>query len=103
MAGENYTFRIRTDSVQLNLPYVGRGHQAVTDFSQTGFTFKAGNIDYSVKERKKGGWDVTIPLHNSTNVSLIVLNVLKNGSATLHLTPRSRQPISYQGNIAEKE
>jgi hypothetical protein len=103
MAGENYTFRIKTDSVQLNLPYVGRSHTAVTDYSQVGFNFKAGNIDYVVKDRKRGGWNVTIPLHNATNVSMIVLNVLKDGSATLHLTPRNKQPISYQGNIAERE
>lgn len=68
-----------------------------------GFNFKAGNIDYVVKDRKRGGWNVTIPLHNATNVSVIVLNVLKDGSATLHLTPRNKQPISYQGNIAGKE
>lgn len=103
MAGENYTLRIRTDTVLLNLPYVGRSHQAVTDYQQVGFNFKAGNIDYKIKERKRGGWDVTIPVHNSTQISLIVLNVLKDGSATLHLTPRNKQPISYQGNIAERE
>lgn len=103
MAGENYTFRIHTDSVQLNLPYVGRSYQAVTDYKTVGFQFKAGDIGYEVKERKRGGWNVTIPLHHSTRVSRIMLNVLKDGSATLHVTPRNKQPISYQGNIAGRE
>lgn len=103
MAGENYTFRLFGDSVQMNLPYVGRSHQAVTDYSQVGFNFKTGGLDYVVKERKRGGWNVQIRLRNATNVSQMVLNVLRSGSATLHLTPRNKQPISYQGNIAERE
>lgn len=103
IAGENYTLRLFGDSLQMNLPYVGRSHQAITDYSQVGFNFRTGGLDYEVKDRKRGGWNVEIRPRNSTNVSQLMLNVLKNGSATLHLTPRNKQPISYQGNIAERE
>jgi hypothetical protein len=103
LAGENYTMRLFGDSVQFNLPYVGRSHQAVTDYSQVGFNFKTGGMDYEIRDRKRGGWNVQARLHNSTNVSQFAITVLKNGSATLLLTPRNKQPISYQGNIAEKE
>lgn len=98
--GENYTFRVKGDSLLVNLPYYGKSNQAYADNSQLGFIFKWGQFDYKLEERKKG-WNVTFRRRNSPDVSYMVLNVLRSGAATLYVEPRSKQPITYMGNIME--
>jgi hypothetical protein len=98
--GENYTFRVHGDSLRVNLPYYGRSNQAYADNSQIGFTFNWVKFDYKLEERKKG-WNVTFRQRNSRDVTYMVLNVLRTGEATLYLEPRTKQPISYMGNITK--
>ncbi|WP_173003123.1 DUF4251 domain-containing protein [Chitinophaga sp. SYP-B3965] len=98
--GENYTFRVQGDSLHVNLPYYGRSTNAYADNSQIGFTFKWGQFDYKLEEKKKG-WNITFRRRNSPDISYMVLNVLRSGVATLYVEPRNKQPISYMGNIIE--
>lgn len=98
----DYDVRFLGDSVVAYLPYFGRAYSAgygeggAIDFTSTKF-------EYKVKERKKGGWDVSIKPKDAKDVQALNFTVSENGYASLQVTSNNRQPISYNGYVMERK
>lgn len=97
-----YDVRFLGDSVVAYLPYFGRAYSAgygeggAIDFTSTKF-------EYKVKERKKGGWDISIKPQDAKDVQALNFTVSENGYATLQVTSNNRQSISYNGYVMERK
>lgn len=96
-----YSVIVLPDSVSSNLPYAGRVYQAPMNSQDGGIKFTSAKFKYTVKERKKGGWDIKIQTEDARNTPQLFLNIYSSGSATLRVSSSDRQSISYNGVIEE--
>lgn len=94
-----YTLKVSKDTVSAELPYFGRLYQATPGSSEGGIKFTSTSFDYNTKPRKKGGWDIVIKPKDGGYVQEMYLTVFENGSASLDVNCRDRQPISYNGDV----
>jgi hypothetical protein len=90
---------VKTDTLISELPYMGRVTQPSAYGADDGLRFTSGSYEYTVKTRKKGGWDVKIKPKDSRVVREFVLTVFDNGRADLRVTCKDRDPVSYSGAI----
>jgi hypothetical protein len=97
-----YFLRVSSDTVVSDLPYFGRAFVAPIDPSEGGFHFTSTSFNYDIKERKKGGWDITILPKDEKDVRQMFLSVTESGYGSLQVTSNSRQQISYNGYIKER-
>jgi hypothetical protein len=93
-----YTLDISKDKIISDLPYFGRAYSAPIG-TDGGIKFSSVNFEYSIKDRKKGGWDIVIKPKDASDVQVCNLTVFDEGSASLQVTSTNRQPISFSGNI----
>lgn len=96
----DYDLRVSKDTVISYLPYFGRAYSASLDPSDNGIQFTSVNFDYTVTEKKKGGWDIIIKPKDYSNVQQLSLSVSADGYASLQVTSTNRQSISFNGTIA---
>lgn len=94
-----YDLKVLGDTVVSDLPYFGRAFVAPINPSEGGFHFKSTDYSYNVKERKKGGWDITILPKDTKDVRQMFLTITEGGYASLQVTSNNRQSISYNGYI----
>jgi hypothetical protein len=94
-----YNLKVSGDTVVSDLPYFGRTFVAPMNPSGGGIHFKSANANYTVKERKKGGWDVTILPKDAEDVRQMFLSITEEGYATLQVISNNRQSIGYNGYI----
>ncbi len=94
-----YDFKVYGDTLKSDLPYYGRAFSAPIDPSKGGITFTSTDFEYTVTDRKKGGWDITITPRNNADWRQFVLTVFTNGSSSLRASSNNRQPISFNGYI----
>lgn len=94
-----YDIRLSGDSLISQLPYFGRAFTAPMPGERGGFYFTSTNFEYSVKTRKKGGWEITLSPKDVIEVREYFLSVSEKGYANLRVTSNNRQPISYSGII----
>ena len=95
----DYDLRVSGDTVRSYLPYFGRAYSAPLDGRGGGFDFTSNKFEYVQKERKKGGWDITIRPKDVNDVRELFLTVFENGSASLRVTSNNREPISFNGFV----
>jgi len=98
----DYNLNLIGDSLVSYLPYFGRAYTAPMP-NETGLDFISSDFTYKVKERKKGGWDVTIEPKDQRNVRSMLLSISESGYTSLSVTSNSRQPISFYGYISERK
>jgi len=98
VSGEGYNVRLTADSLVSYLPYFGRVYTAPLN-NEGGIKFTSTKFDYSVKEKKKGGWEVSVKPKDNDDYRDLLFTVSKDGFATLRIISNNRQPISYQGNV----
>jgi len=94
-----YTFAVVPDSVISDLPYFGRVHMAPMNPSDAGIRFTSVDFQYSVKDKKKGGWDITIKSKDVRNHPQIYLSISPKGTASVRISCSDRDPISFNGYI----
>jgi hypothetical protein len=97
-----YDVRFLGDSIVAYLPYFGRAYSAGYG-EDGGIDFTSTKFDYKVKQRRNGSWDVTIKPRDAKDVQQLNFTVSENGYATLQVTSNNRQPISFNGYIAERK
>jgi hypothetical protein len=97
-----YDLRLSGDSVIAELPYFGRAFVAPMDPTAGGIRFISTNNEYTVQQRKKGGWDISVKPSGRTDVRQMNLTVFVNGQANLRITNNNRDPITFHGYIIEK-
>ena len=98
-----YTLKLKPDTLVIDLPYFGRAYSVDYGASDGGLKATSYKFEYSVKERKKGGWDITIKTKDLKDQLQMELTVFENGSASLNVNSTNRQPISYDGKIQVKK
>lgn len=94
-----YDLRVSKDTLASYLPYFGRAYVAPINPSESGLSFKSTDYNYSVKPRRKGGWDVTIQTNDQRDNKRMLLRIQESGYASLQVTSNNRQPISFNGII----
>ena len=95
-----YGFKVASDTIECDLPYYGRSYSASMDPSDAGIKFTSTEFTYTVKDRKKSGWDVAIKAKTGTSGShQIYLTVSTSGMASIRVVSPDRQTISFDGHV----
>ena len=95
--------RISKDSLVSSLPYYGRSYSASINPSENGLNFVSTKFDYTVKPRKKGGWEVSIKPKDANDVREMDFTIFENGSASLYVNSNNREAISFNGYISQNK
>ena len=75
-----YDVKVSADSIIAYIPYFGRAYSAPINTSDGSIKFTATKFQYSVTERSKGGWDITIKPKGLMDVQQLFLTVFRMGS-----------------------
>jgi hypothetical protein len=94
-----YDVRIKNDTLVTFLPYFGRAFVAPINPAEGGIRFNSTSFDYTVENRKKGGWNVLITPQDARDVRLLQFIITETGNATLQVLSNNRQPITFNGFI----
>lgn len=94
-----YSLKVAGDTVVSDLPYFGRSYVAPINPAEGGIRFTSANVSYSMKDRKKGGWEITLLPKDAKDVRQMFLTVSDNGYASLQITSTNRQSIGFNGYI----
>ncbi|HUP12832.1 MAG TPA: DUF4251 domain-containing protein [Niastella sp.] len=99
----DFDLRISKDTILSDLPYFGRAYTAPLNPSEGPLHFTSTDFQYSVADRKKGGWDVTITPKDVHDPRQINMSIFDNGTASVMVTSYNRQPISFNGYVTAKK
>jgi hypothetical protein len=102
MLTSEYTLAVTKEKITCDLPYFGRAFTAPIGSTEGGITFTSTDFEYTIVNRDKGGWDITIQPKNTGVAREMNLTVFDNGTATLQVTSNNRQPISFNGFVKAK-
>jgi len=95
----DYDLQVSKDAIVSQLPYFGRAYSAPINPSDGGIQFTSKDFEYTLTDKKKGGWDVTIKFKDVKDVQQMQLSIFNNGTASLQVTSNNRQAISFSGYI----
>jgi hypothetical protein len=99
-----YDLRVTKDSVISFLPYFGQAYFDVPyKPTEGGIKFTSTKFSYTVKERRKGGWEITIKPTDAKYTDRLVLNVSPDGYGSLSVSSTNRDFITFDGYIKESE
>lgn len=98
-----YTLKLKGDTLISELPYYGRTYQATYGESDGGLKATSHKFDYTVKDRKKGGWDVEIDTKDTKERLKFLLTVFDNGDASLNVISNNRESINFDGYIETRK
>ena len=98
-----YDLKISGDSIITFLPYFGRAYTAPLDPTNISINLSSTVSEYTVTKRKKHEWDIVIKPKDQTDIQSFLLSVFDNGAAYLSVTSTNREPISFNGNLEEKD
>lgn len=98
-----YDLRVSGDTVVSELPYFGRAFVAPMNPSEGAIRFTSTDFNYTVKDRKKGGWDIAILPKDAKDVRQMLLSVTESGYGILQVISNNRQQISYNGYLMERK
>ena len=96
-----YDMKVLQDSINTYLPYFGRAFSAGYN-NEGGINFTSKKFEYKVKEKQKGGWEITIKPSDARDITEMNYSVSTNGYATLQVISNNRQAISYYGIIEKR-
>jgi hypothetical protein len=100
----DYDLKVRKDSVIAYLPYYGRAYMDVPyGSSDDGVKFTSTKFDYVITPKKKGGWTITITLHDVRRTSKLNIDIFTNGSASVQALSNGRDAISFNGYIKDDD
>jgi hypothetical protein len=95
-----YDLRVTPDSVISFLPYFGRAYFDVPyGGGDGGIKFTSTKFSYEVKEKKKGGWEITIIPSDVKNLSRLLLYISPDGYASLSVNSVNRDFITFDGYL----
>jgi hypothetical protein len=95
-----YDLRVTPDSVISFLPYFGRAYFNVPyGGGDGGIKFTSTKFTYERKEKKKGGWEITIIPSDVKNLSRLLLYISPDGYASLSVNSVNRDFITFDGYL----
>ena len=98
-----YDVNISKDTISSHLPYFGRAYVAPMNNTQAGIRFVSTDFEYQLENAKKDGWNVNITPKDGQRRCRFTLRVFSNGSASLTVNDDTRQSISFNGYITERQ
>ncbi|HVW12915.1 MAG TPA: DUF4251 domain-containing protein [Mucilaginibacter sp.] len=97
-----YEVRVTPDSVISFLPYYGQAYFDVPyNPTDGGVKFTSTKFDYSVKQKKKGGWQIIVDPKDVKYLQRMVIDISTDGYASVSVTSTNRDFISYNGYLKE--
>jgi len=99
---QGYDMKLMQDSINTYLPYFGRAYTAGYNNGEGGIKFTSKKFDYKLKEKQKGGWEITIRPSDARDITELTYSISANGYATLQIVSNTRQAISYYGVVEKK-
>jgi mannitol-1-phosphate/altronate dehydrogenase len=96
-----YDVKVTKSDITSFLPYFGRAYSAPINSQGGGIQFSSKSFEYTLTDRKKGGWDVLIKPKDAPEVQQLSLGITEEGYATLQVISTNRQPISFTGYLVE--
>jgi hypothetical protein len=94
----NYDLAVRGDSLLVYLPYFGRSYVPMIG-GEGGIKLNTRDFSYKIRNRKKGGYEVTLKPKANREWRELFLTISDNGYGTLQVMSNNRQPISFSGYI----
>lgn len=98
-----YTLTVKSDAVSCNFPYFGRSFTAPMNPSDAGIEFTSTDFQYTVKNGKKGGWEITIIPNDVRKSPKVYVSVSAKGNTSVRIASSDRDPISFNGYIEERK
>ncbi|MFT4221855.1 DUF4251 domain-containing protein [Dysgonomonas sp.] len=96
----SYSLRVSKDTIESYLPYFGRAYTApISTSADGGIKFVSTDFDYSVSDKKKGMWDISIETKDVPVRYKLFLKIGDSGYGTLIVQETNRQSISFYGKI----
>lgn len=99
----DYDVKVAKDSVLVYLPYFGRAFTAPLDPAKGGIQFKSKDFEYTINNKRKGGWDILIKPRDAGDVRQLSLMISEDGYGTLQVLSNNRQPIMFNGYVTARE
>jgi len=97
---DSYDLRVKADSVVAFLPYFGQAYFDVPyNPTDGGIKFQSTNFTYKADQQKKGNWVIHIQPKDAKHTRELILNVSKNGYASLTVNSTNRDFITFNGYI----
>ena len=97
----DYGLSVKNDTLNVYLPYYGRAYTATIGSTEGGINFKSLDIEYTEKEAKKGGWDISIKPKDQSDAQQLTLSISSSGYTTVRVTSNTREMISFYGYIRQ--
>jgi len=99
-----YDLRVTPDSVISFLPYYGVVHfDPPYNPTDGGIKFTSTKFDYNGKQKKNGGWEISISPRDVRNLQRMTLTISTDGYATLNVTSVNRDFISFEGHLEKNK
>jgi hypothetical protein len=95
----DYDLKVSKNSIVSYLPFFGRAYSLSYGSTGGGFDFTSRKFDYQLKNRKKGGWEISIKPTDVPDFREFSLILSENGYGTMQVFSNNRQPISFTGYI----
>lgn len=95
----DYTVTVTKNKITVDLPYYGQAYEASLDAAGGGIELASTDFNYTVKPRKKDGWNVTIKPKDGKDVQQIGLTISSEGYTSLQVISAQRQPINFNGYL----
>ena len=99
----DFDITITKDTIICYLPYYGRAYSAGYGDNTSPLNFTSTKFNYTVKEKTKGGWDISIITKDTKENTELNLSVSVNGYGSLRASSNNREPISFTGYITERK
>ena len=99
----DYDLKISKNSLVSYLPFFGRAYSVPYGTTDGGLSFTSSKFDYAIKNRKKGGWEISIEPKDVPEFREFLLTVSESGYGTLQAVSNNRQLISFSGYITPAE
>ncbi len=94
----SYFLKVNKDTLKAYLPYFGRAYTAPYG-GDGGINIESTNFEYTIREKKKGEWDVDIKVKDDPKNYQLNLSLGDTGYGSLSVRDDTRQPISFFGTI----
>ena len=94
----NYSVEVRNDSLISYLPYFGRAYSLPYGGGK-GLNFSERIGSYQESQKKDGKRQIEISVKNDEDTYYYSIEVLDDGSSTIGVNCRSREHISYSGEM----
>ena len=93
-----YSLRLREGTLYSHLPYMGRAWEVPYGGGHA-LNFDAEIQDYDVYEKTDGAYTVRIVVRTDEDTHVYTLQIFDNGTTSIVVQSRNREPISYSGRM----